>query len=41
MNCDELKDYEYDPDFPLQSGGRFYDADEVERKCLKKAEEYK
>ena len=30
MLCDELKDYDYDPDFPFQSRGRFYDADEVE-----------
>lgn len=30
MKCDELKDYDYDPDFPFQSRGRFYDADEVE-----------
>lgn len=30
MLCDELKDYDYDPDFPFQSGGRFYDADEVD-----------
>ncbi len=30
MKCDELKDYDYDPDFPFQSGGRFYDADEVD-----------
>ena len=29
MKCDELKDYDYDPDFPFQSRGRFYDADEV------------
>lgn len=29
MLCDELKDYDYDPDFPFQSRGRFYDADEV------------
>jgi hypothetical protein len=28
MKCDELKDY--DPDFPFQSRGRFYDAEEVE-----------
>ena len=30
MLCDELKDYDYDPDFPFQSRGRFYVADEVE-----------
>lgn len=30
MKCDELKDYDYDPDFPFQSRGRFYDADDVE-----------
>lgn len=30
MKCDELKDYDYDPDFPFQSRGRFYDADEVD-----------
>ena len=30
MKCDELKDYDYDPDFPFQSRGRFYVADEVE-----------
>ncbi|WP_173475076.1 hypothetical protein [Fibrobacter succinogenes] len=30
MKCDELKDYDYDPDFPFQSGGRFYDADEAD-----------
>lgn len=30
MKCDELKDYDYDPDFPFQSRGRFYEADEVE-----------
>lgn len=30
MLCDELKDYDYDPDFPFQSRGRFYEADEVE-----------
>lgn len=30
MKCDELKDYDYDPDFPFQSRGRFYVADDVE-----------
>ena len=30
MKCDELKDYDYDPDFHFQSRGRFYDADEVD-----------
>lgn len=30
MKCDELKDYDYDPDFPFQSRGRFYVADEVD-----------
>ena len=30
MKSDELKDYDYDPDFPFQSRGRFYVADEVE-----------
>ena len=30
MLCDKLKDYDYDPDFPFQSRGRFYVADEVE-----------
>ena len=30
MKCDELKDYDYDPDFPFQSRGIFYIADEVE-----------
>lgn len=30
MKCDELKDYDYDPNFPFQSRGRFYNADEVE-----------
>ena len=30
MLCDKLKDYDYDPDFPFQIRGRFYDADEVE-----------
>lgn len=30
MKCDELKDYDYDPDFPFKSRGRFYDADDVE-----------
>ena len=30
MKCDELKDYDYDPDFSFQSRGRFYVADEVE-----------
>lgn len=30
MKCDELNDYDYDPDFPFQSRGRFYIADEVE-----------
>ena len=33
MKCDELKDYkdyDYDPDFPFQSMGRFYVADEVD-----------
>lgn len=28
--CDELKDYDYDPDFPFQSRGRFYVADDVD-----------
>ena len=30
MKYEELKDYDYDPDFPFQSRGRFYVADEVE-----------
>jgi len=30
MKYDELKDYDYDPNFPFQSRGRFYIADEVE-----------
>ena len=30
MKCDELNDYDYDPDFPFRSKGRFYIADEVE-----------
>lgn len=30
MKCDELKDYDYDPNFPFQSRGRFYVADEVD-----------
>lgn len=30
MKCDELNDYDYDPNFPFQSRGRFYIADEVE-----------
>ena len=30
MKCDELKDYDYDPDFPFHSRGRFYYADDVD-----------
>lgn len=42
MKCDELKDYDYDPDFPFQSRGRFYVADEVESAIAElKAEQYK
>lgn len=41
MKSDELKDYDYDPYFPFQSRGRFYDADEVDEAIAELKENHK